>query len=408
MRNRQMNMEKFHTARALRVLVAPDSFKGSLRADAVASRIAAGIRKARPGSVVIEAPIADGGEGTASAVATGLGGSWHSVAALDANADMVDLPFAACRSPALQEFAIFDVADIVGLPNATLAPGSRTTRGVGQAVREIAKLGFKTIVVGLGGSSTNDGGAGMLSELMVEFVDADNVRFHPVLETLSRIHALARKDDAAWLTGLKLIGLTDVTSPLAGPDGASHVFGAQKGLTDLAQADRLVDKFGAQMQGWMQADFSGIDGAGAAGGLGFALSMLGGTLQPGAEFILDALQLTQTAGNFDWIITGEGRSDRQTLLGKGPALVAAMARRHGVPVALLSGAVERHAALEAAFDGCFCVQSGPVSLQFAMNNAGDLVEAAAGQLAKMFAAASNQGMRCPTRGSAEALNNERC
>ena len=318
----------------------------------------------------------------------GLGGSWHSVAVLDANGAIIDLPFAACRSTELGEFAIFDVAEAVGLPDATSAPGVRTTRGIGQAVRAIAAQGFTTIVLGLGGSSTNDGGAGMLSELMVDFLDADKALFHPVLDTLSRIRTLEKREDAAWLADVKLIGLTDVTSPLSGPDGASHIFGAQKGLADLDEADRLLEQYGSRVQDWMDADFADVDGAGAAGGLGFGLCVLGGALQPGAEFILDALGLTRAAGAFDWIITGEGRSDRQTLLGKGPALVSQLARRHGVPVTLLSGAVDHGAALDAAFDGCFSVQSAPVSLEFAMRNAGDLLETAACQLARMFATAA--------------------
>jgi glycerate kinase len=382
-------MDQLDTPGALRVLVAPDSFKGSLPAHAVASRIAAGIRRAVPGTVITEAPIADGGEGTASAVALGLGGSWHSVAVLDANGAIIDLPFAACRSTELGEFAIFDVAEAVGLPAAASAPGVRTTRGIGQAVRAIAAQGFKTIVLGLGGSSTNDGGAGMLSELMVDFIDADNAPFYPVLDTLAHIRTLEKREDAAWLAGVKLIGLTDVTSPLTGPDGASHVFGAQKGVADLDRADRLLAQYASRVQAWLpNADFANVDGAGAAGGLGFGLRVLGGTLQPGAKFILDALQLPHTAGAFDWIITGEGRSDRQTLLGKGPALVSQLARRHGVPVTLLSGAVDHGTALDAAFDGCFSVQSAPVSLEFAMRNAGDLLETAAYQLAKVFATAA--------------------
>lgn len=254
-------------------------------------------------------------------------------------------------------------------------------------MRAIAAQGFKTIVLGLGGSSTNDGGAGMLSELMVDFIDADNAPFHPVLDTLSRIRTLEKRDDAAWLASVMLIGLTDVTSPLAGPDGASHVFGAQKGLADLDQANRLLEQYAGQVEAFVDADFANVGGAGAAGGLGFGLCVLGGTLQPGAAFILDALGLTRAAGAFDWIITGEGRSDRQTLLGKGPALVAQLARRHGVPVTLLSGAIDHGAALDAAFDGCFSVQSAPASLEFAMRNAGNLLETAAYQLAKVFATA---------------------
>ena len=370
----------------LRVLVAPDSFKGSLSAHEVARRIAAGIHQALPDAVITEAPIADGGEGTAAVVAGRLQGDWRTVEVTDANRERRQLPFAACTSASLGEFAIFDVAEIVGLPAATLAPPLRTTRGVGQALRAIAALGHKTIVVGLGGSSTNDGGAGMLAELMIECSGADGAALDPGLGNLADIAALRRRGDSGWLQSITLIGLTDVSSPLTGPLGASHIFGRQKGVDDLAAADRLLGAFGARVTALLGEDFTRDAGAGAAGGLGFAVRAAGGSLQPGARFILDALGLNEPGAQFDWIITGEGRSDGQTLLGKGPAIVAELARGKNTPVSLLSGAVDEDAALFALFDGCFSVQSAPVSLQQAMAQAGPLLQAAAFNLARLFAA----------------------
>jgi glycerate kinase len=390
--HREKELNKFATGmeRTLRVLVAPDSFKGSVEAAEVAARIAAGVRRAMPSSTVIEAPIADGGEGTAAAVNLALGGAWHTVAVIDANGKLTDLPFSACSSAELGKFAIFDVAEVVGLPDAVLPPGRRTTRGIGQAIRAIADLGYKTIALGLGGSSTNDGGAGMLAELAFQFIDANGVSFYPVFDTLSHIHAMVRRDDADWIRDVRLIGLTDVTSPLAGPNGASMIFGAQKGFDDLEYADRILRDFGRRCETLLNAGLTELEGAGAAGGIGFGLCSIGGELVQGGAFILDALRLTQDVDLYDWIITGEGRSDRQTLLGKGPALVARVARERGVPVTLLSGAIEYDESLEAAFDGCFSVQAGPVSLDYAMCNAGDLLEAAGRQLATMFAAVSRR------------------
>jgi glycerate kinase len=171
------------------------------------------------------------------------------------------------------------------------------------------------------------------------------------------------------------------------------VFGKQKGFTDLPHADRVLHDFGQRCEAVLDASFAGREGAGAAGGLGFAVCALGGKLLPGASFILDAMKLTQEAGSFDWIITGEGRTDSQTLLGKGPAIVARLARDAGVPVILLSGAVEHHPSLDAAFDGCFSVQSAPVSLDYAMRNAGPLLEAASRQLGALFASALQAGTK---------------
>lgn len=368
----------------LRILVAPDSFKGSLAAHAVAAHISAGILRALPDSHITQAPIADGGEGTAAIVADRLGGTWHTAPVLDANGSQIDVPFAVCSSTAQGNFAIFDVAAIVGLPDAVAAPGVRTTRGVGQAIRAIAERGYRTIAVGLGGSSTNDGGAGMLADLVLDCLDRDGAVFQPVLDTLPAVAQLRRKPDSSWRAGLQLIGLTDVTSPLHGPGGASHVFGAQKGITDLDEADRRLAAFAAQVTALLQADHVDVPGAGAAGGLGFAVRAAGGSLQPGAAFILDALGLTGEAMDFDWVITGEGRSDGQTLLGKGPAIVAQRARARAIPVTLLSGAIDMDDALFDAFDGCFSVQSAPVTLDYAMAHAAPLLEAAACNLARLF------------------------
>lgn len=369
----------------LRVLVAPDSFKGSLSASAVAASIAAGVRAAIPGCVVVEAPIADGGEGSASAIAQGLQGSWQQVEAMDANGRPVGVPFAACASPALGPFAVLDVAGIVGLPAAVAAPGARTTRGVGQAIRAIYRRGFSTIALGLGGSSTNDAGAGMLAELAFICRDASGREIDPVFDNLRQVRALEHRPGADWLRGLTLIGLSDVTSPLTGVDGASMVFGAQKGFADLARADAVLAHFADCCAALLDEDRRTAAGSGAAGGLGFAVALLGGVLRPGAEFVLEAHRLTAGAVDYDWIITGEGRSDRQTLLGKGPAVVARLARDSGIPVTLLSGAVDPDPALEAAFDGgCFSIQPGPVSLDYAMAHAAPLLERAGRQVAALF------------------------
>jgi len=371
--------------RALRVLVAPDSFKGSLEAHEAAQHIAAGILQAAPGWVVTQAPMADGGEGTAKVVAASLRGAWHAIPVINANGDLIEIPFAVCRSSALKEFAIFDAAQVVGLPAARVAAPARTTRGIGQAVRAIAGCGYTTIVIGLGGSSTNDGGAGMLSELAYQFDDVRGSAFHPVLATLPAIDAVHKRPDAGWLAGIRLIALTDVTSPLSGPRGATQVFGAQKGVTDLEAAERALCRFAEQLTVLLNEDFSHAAGSGAAGGLGFAVRALGGSLRPGAEFILDTLGLNGTAMDFDWVITGEGRSDAQTLLGKVPTTIARLARARGIPVTLLSGAIEAGSALSGAFDGCFSVLPAPVSLDYAMQHAGPLLQDAAFNLARLFA-----------------------
>lgn len=377
---------------ALNILVAPDSFKGSLTADVAAGHIARGIVRALPRSRVTQMPIADGGEGSAQAIAAALGGGWSEVSVTDANGKAVQMPYAQCEGPQIGTFAVFDVAAVVGLPDAVLPPQERTTRGVGQAIRALHGRGYRTIVVGLGGSSTMDAGAGMLSEVALSLSTGDERPLFPTYRSLPEIAHVSRREDSAWLDEIRLIALSDVSSPLTGPAGASHVFGRQKGFLKLDEADRVVSAFAALCEASLSQHAAHLPGAGAAGGLGFGLMLMGAQVVPGAQFILEAAGLSRSIDVYDWVIAGEGKSDGQTVLGKGPALLAKLARGNGVPVSLLSGAVETTEELDEAFDGCFSIMSGPESLQYAMENAGPLLENAGFRLARLFASALAAGV----------------
>ncbi|RDK11390.1 glycerate kinase [Cupriavidus lacunae] len=376
----------------LKVLVAPDSFKGSLSAAAVADRIRAGIRRAVPDADVTLAPIADGGEGTAEVLAATLPGIWEDVIATDANGERKTVPYFRSRTREFGDLAIFEVAEVVGLPQAVVEPGLRTTRGVGQVIRAIAGRGVDTIAIGLGGSSTNDAGAGLLAETGFRFTDAEGNALWPCLDALDTISA-ATYQLSAQLGGVRLIGLSDVNSPLCGPDGATFVFGPQKGVRDLAAVDAKLERFAQRCAVAVGRDLADAEGSGAAGGIGFALRLLGAEMVSGAAFVLGAAGIDAGLGAFHWVITGEGRSDAQTMMGKGPAMIACMARQAGVPVTLLSGAIEPDAALAEAFDGCISIQQGPVSLSVAMANAAALLEDAAFQLTRCYSAASRRGNR---------------
>ncbi|HEV7813755.1 MAG TPA: glycerate kinase [Janthinobacterium sp.] len=371
----------------LRVLVAPDSFKGSMDAIEVARHLSAGIRRAVPSAQVQQVPIADGGEGTAEAIAAALDGVWQQHTVTDGNGVPRGVPVALCDSPAMGRFAVFDVARIVGLPDAVAAPEQRTTAGIGELIGQLHAQGVATIVIGLGGSSTTDAGAGLLGALAYEFEDAEGKPLQPRFDNLAQIRQIRRRADTAWLAGTRLIALTDVTSPLAGPQGAAMIFGRQKGFQDLEQADARLAGFAAAFESAfpeLAQGVAGMPGAGAAGGLGFGLALLGAKLHEGAAFICETSGLTEDIAGYDWVITGEGRSDLQTMMGKGPAAVAALARKHAVPVSLVSGAVEACAELDAAFDGCFSIVPGPQTLAWAMANTGALLEQAAYQLTRLF------------------------
>jgi len=379
-------------ATALNILVAPDSFKGSLTASEAAAYIARGVARALPRSGVTQIPIADGGEGTASAIAAALGGTWDRMTVLDANGKTASMRYAHCESAQYGKFAVFDVAEVVGLPAAVVPPQDRTTRGVGQAIRGLYEKGFRTVAIGLGGSSTMDAGAGMLSEIAFNFTAADHWPLFPTFRVLPEIARMCRREDGGWLEALRIVALSDVTSPLTGPQGASHVFGRQKGFVGLDEADRVIGNFGTLCERSLGRCLRHIPGAGAAGGLGFGLMLIGAEIVSGAEFILNAAGLADTVGNYDWVITGEGCSDGQTLLGKGPALLARLASAQNVPVSLLSGAVETIDDLEQVFDGCFSIMNKPASLQFAIENAGPLLEGAAFRIARLFASARASGV----------------
>lgn len=227
---------------ALKVLVAPDSFKGSLSATEVADRIRAGIRRAVPRADVTLAPIADGGEGTAEVLAATLPGVWEEVIATDANGAQKPVRYFRGHTPEFGELAIFEVAEVVGLPYALVEPGQRTTRGIGHVIRAIADRGVDTIAIGLGGSSTNDAGAGLLAETGFRFADAEGNALWPTLDTLDVISG-ATCQRPAQLGRVRLLGLSDVNNPLCGPNGATFVFGTQKGVQDLAAADARLERF---------------------------------------------------------------------------------------------------------------------------------------------------------------------
>jgi len=379
-------MQNQTLSKQLKVLVAPDSFKGSLSANAAADFISQGLIRSLPHANVSRRPIADGGEGTADVILASVGGVRRWTQVTNGNGTSVSMPYADCENQTFGRFAAFDVASVVGLAEAIVAPEMRTTVGVGQVLQALYKQGFRTIVVGLGGSSTNDAGAGMLAEVGFDLFSSEGQRLSPTFANFSKVHSMVRRKDSDWLSEIKLVALSDVTSPLCGMNGASHVFGPQKGFKDLVNADAVLANFGRLCERTLGVEVMERPGAGAAGGLGFGLMLLGAIVLPGATFILEACGLSESLSEYDWVITGEGKSDFQTLMGKGPFLLAELARDRGVPVTLLSGAIEDSAELEKVFDGCFSLMDKPASLDYAMKNAGPLLSAASANLARLYVA----------------------
>jgi len=374
------------------VVVASDSFKGSLSAREVADAIARGLKRALPGATIRARPMADGGEGTVEAALAG-GGEHRTHLVTGASGRPRQATYGLVNRPE-GPTAIIEVAEIVGITDGdgTSAPiEARSTRGVGELVRALLDAGLRRVMMGLGGSSTNDGGAGMLAALGARFLDEAGRPVEPTPAGLSRLATVEARDLDPRLRTCAITILSDVTNPLCGAIGASAVFGPQKGLRpeDIAEVDGVLARYAALTERALGAATPGAGaqaGAGAAGGLGFAARAIGGTFASGAQVIADLIGLDEALVDADWAITGEGKSDGQTLSGKAPFVVAARGRDLGVPVTLLSGALDDAAlgALGDVFAGCFALPCRPMSLDACIAGADRLLADRAAALGALW------------------------
>lgn len=333
------------TLAPMRVLVAPDKFRGTLTAAQAARAIAAGWRRARPDDDVVEVPMADGGEGTLDAMVDGLRGERRTTRVSGPLGDPVDAGYGMVPGPS-GPTAIVEMARASGLEliaEARRDPKRTTTRGTGELIDAALRERPAQIVVCIGGSATNDGGAGMAQALGVRLLDDEGLEIGPGgagLLDLARIDA-SRLNPAVRRT--RFVVATDVDNPLTGPQGASAVFGPQKGAApdDVAMLDRALAHFAAVVHRDLGIDVRHVPGAGAAGGLGAGLvAFLGAHLRPGVEVVMEAVGLPERLGRADLAITGEGKLDEQSLHGKAPAGVIRAGREAGVPVVVLCGRAE--------------------------------------------------------------------
>ena len=380
------------------VVIAPDSFKGSLDAAAVCASIARGVTRVFPGAEIRACPMADGGEGTLDAVlsrggerrhleVTGAGGRRRSAAY-----GIVDV--GAGRT------AVIEAAEVVGItdPDGMSVPVTmRATPGIGEMIRALLDAGIRRFMIGLGGSSTNDGGAGMLAALGLELQDATGRTIAPSpvgLASLARVDAHGLDPRLAQSS---ITIMSDVNNPLCGARGATAIFGPQKGVppADIGAIDARLEHYAALAEKAVARSAADHPGAGAAGGLGFALQLVGGAFRSGAEVVADLIGLDAAMAGADWAFTGEGRTDAQTLLRKAPYVVAERARAAGIPITLLSGAVDAAALPELGrvFAGCFSLTPGPMTLADCIANADALLADRAEQITRVAARAWEQGPR---------------
>lgn len=381
------------------VVLAPDSFKGSLDANEVCAAIASGLRRVWPAAQIRQRPMADGGEGTLDAVLAAVGDQGTRVTRLvpGAGGERIEAAWGIVVQQG-ERVAVIESAQVVGITDTAgmrVHVVDRSTRGVGELMRAALDAGLRRFMIGLGGSSTNDGGAGMLAALGLELRDAGGAPVEPTPSGLARLASVGVDTLDARLREIDVTIMSDVSNPLCGPRGATAIFGPQKGVTEAQrdEIDATLGRFAQLLEGALGHSAAERPGAGAAGGLGFALQAIGGRFASGARVVAELIGLDQALHHADWAITGEGRSDVQTLLGKAPWVVAEAASRAGVPTSLLSGAVDAKALAELAprFAGCFALPDAPMTLAECIANARPALANRAEQMARLFHAA--RGMR---------------
>ncbi|MDF0732169.1 glycerate kinase [Pseudomonas entomophila] len=373
----------------MKVVIAPDSFKDSLDAAGVARAIAAGLAEVWPEAERIECPMADGGEGTMEAILAASHG--------ELRRQQVRGPLGAGVEAgwgwlAESRTAIIEMAQASGLQ--LLASAERdacrsSTWGTGELIAAALSAGARRIVLAIGGSATNDGGSGMLRALGLRLLDADG---QPLAEGGLALAQLARIDASQLdprLAEVQVEVAADVDNPLCGPNGASAIFGPQKGASpaQVAALDQALGHFADHCAQLLGEDVRDYPGCGAAGGMGFAAkAFMGARFRPGVEVVAELAGLDALVQGADLVITGEGRFDAQTLRGKTPLGVARVAKRHGVPVVVLAGTLgEGYEQLYAhGIDAAFALASGPMSLERACAEAGALLKARAGDIARVW------------------------
>jgi glycerate kinase len=386
----------------MKIVIAPDSFKESLSALEVAAAIEAGFREIFPDAEYVKLPMADGGEGTVQAMIDATGGRRLEVAVRGPLGEQVQAFYGLTGDGV----AVIEMAAASGLE--LVAPALRnplhtTSFGTGELVRAALDAGARRFVLGVGGSATNDGGAGMLQALGVRLLDAQGGELGAGGGELAR---LARIDVSGLDPRVHQAAFDiacDVDNPLVGPHGASAVFGPQKGADAgmVRQLDDNLRHFAGIIRRDLGADVAEVPGAGAGGGISAAMmAFLGGRLRPGSELVADTIGLERAVRDASLVITGEGRIDRQTIQGKTPVGVARIAQRHGKPVLAIGGclAPDSGAVHEHGIDAIFSAVRRPCSVDEALREAAFNLRAAA----RNVAATLRLGARIHQDGAAAA------
>ncbi|WPN49764.1 glycerate kinase [Pseudomonas sp. P8_241] len=377
----------------MKIVIAPDSFKDSLSAQGVADAIALGLAEVWPEAQLIKCPMADGGEGTVESILAACEG--------ELRRNEVRGPLGATVNAAWgwlpqSHTAIIEMAEASGLQ---LVPVDQrdacisSTFGTGELIRAALDAGAQRVILAIGGSATNDGGAGAVQALGVKLLDAQGQTLAPGGLALSQLARIDLRDIDPRLAHVRFDIAADVNNPLCGPHGASVIFGPQKGATpeQVEQLDCALANFAGHCASALKRDVRDEPGSGAAGGLGFAAkAFLGAQFKAGVEVVAELVNLAEAVAGADLVITGEGRFDAQTLRGKTPYGVARIAKLQGVPVIVIAGTLGKgyQALYDHGIDAAFALASGPMSLDQACTQAPRLLRERATDIARVWWMAS--------------------
>ncbi|MBK5355858.1 glycerate kinase [Pseudomonas sp. TH41] len=373
----------------MKIVIAPDSFKDSVSAQGVADAIALGLTEVWPDAQLIKCPMADGGEGTVAAVLAACCGELHRAEVCGPLGKTINAAWGWLPD---SHTAIIEMAEASGLQ---LVPVDRrdacisSTFGTGELIRAALDAGAQRVILAIGGSATNDGGAGAMQALGVKLLDAQDQELQPGGLALAQLARIELGDIDPRLAKVQFDIAADVDNPLCGPHGASAIFGPQKGATSrqVQQLDHALGHFAELCAQVLNKDVCNEPGSGAAGGLGFAAkAFLGAQFKAGVEVVAELVGLAEAVKNADLVITGEGRFDAQTLRGKTPFGVARIAHEHGVPVIVIAGTLgEGYQQLYAhGIDAAFALASGPMTLEQACADAPRLLQERATDIARVW------------------------
>ena len=373
----------------LRIVIAPQAFKQSIGARAAALAIRRGVLRAIPDAETTLIPVADGGDGTLAALIDTTAGQFRQATVTGPLGQPVAAQWGVMGDG---QTAVIEMALASGLaliPDDRRDPRRATTYGVGRLIRHALDAGYTRIIVGLGGSATNDGGAGMAAALGVRFLDTSGNDLPPGGAALASLAHVDVSDCHPALADATIIGATDVTNPLCGDTGASAIFGPQKGATPpmVAELDAGLSNFAAVVKSDLGIDVLDTPGSGAAGGLGAGLiAFAGAELRSGIDMVCDALDFDRHVVAADLVITGEGRADRSTAFDKAPVGIARRAQAFGVPTILLAGSLGPSYDLlyDHGINAVVSIAEEPAELADSLQRGAELLERAADRALRLY------------------------